>query len=519
MSKEEQLLIAEKIEQNYRCKIIKSENEPYVLFKTKDIGNILELSNVLKVVNRYSTIIEKQKIKTETNGGIQNSGFLTYRGLMKLLSRTRKSNIIEFSTKIGIDLYTQIFTCIEMDTIKCIMDSFNNEQMIKQYAVKTYRIDLFFPEYKLAIECDELHHNTLQNKINDTNREEDIKKEIENCTFIRYEPFAEKFNIFILINQIHTFIKKFDKAQIDNICMNRNIESNFTIEQINTIREKRAFTAEMEQKTLEMQQKTLEMKQKMVELEIQLADKLASIKPDETPLENTFQEKQEDTIPAIKTRFLKRRLHSRSPKVYQFNPETLELVNIYDSIIDVLRKFENASASALKVSAKENTVYKQFRWVLQDRDIEEVPIPTSTIYSRTQSVEYIAMIDVKRTKILEVFPSQKEAAQARNLAGFSTISRAIKQNSLSSGHYWNIFHKCSQEMQDEYLKTNTLPEKHIKANGVTVTQIDPLTDKEIKTFSSITEVTLNHQMSRTTLKKVSDSNEVHNGYKWKITIA
>ena len=30
--------------------------------------------------------------------------------------------------------------------------------MIEQYHVDGYRIDLYFPEYKLAIECDEFGH-------------------------------------------------------------------------------------------------------------------------------------------------------------------------------------------------------------------------------------------------------------------------------------------------------------------------------------------------------------------------
>jgi very-short-patch-repair endonuclease len=39
------------------------------------------------------------------------------------------------------------------------MDSFRNEEMIEQYTVLKYRIDLYFPRYKLAIECDEHHRD------------------------------------------------------------------------------------------------------------------------------------------------------------------------------------------------------------------------------------------------------------------------------------------------------------------------------------------------------------------------
>ena len=38
------------------------------------------------------------------------------------------------------------------------MQAFNGEEMIHQFSAGKYRIDLYFPEYKLAIECDEFDH-------------------------------------------------------------------------------------------------------------------------------------------------------------------------------------------------------------------------------------------------------------------------------------------------------------------------------------------------------------------------
>ena len=71
-------------------------------------------------------------------------------------------------------------------------------------------------------------------------------------------------------------------------------------------------------------------------------------------------------------------------------------------------------------------------------------------------------------------------------------------------------------MRDEYLKTNVLPEYHVNANGVTVIQINPMTNENIKTFKSITEVLKKFQMSRASLNKASDNDEIHNGFKWKV---
>ena len=71
-------------------------------------------------------------------------------------------------------------------------------------------------------------------------------------------------------------------------------------------------------------------------------------------------------------------------------------------------------------------------------------------------------------------------------------------------------------MQDEYLSKNKLPDKHIKSNGISVIKINPITNEEIKTYNSITDVLLKYQMSRLSLKKASDTDEIHNGFKWKV---
>jgi len=273
--------------------------------------------------------------------------------------------------------------------------------------------------------------------------------------------------------------------------------------------DKRRVNVEFEIKLEEIKllQEQLRLQQDEIQLKMQENSKLEIVN---TSIENTFIETPEEIS------YVKNRDNTRSPKVYQYDPNTLELIQIFDSIITVTRHFHSSSGSALREAARNNRIYKDFRWLMVERHVTEVPVPPPTVETRTQSVEFIAMIDIKKTKIMEVFPSQKEAAMSRNLAGFSTISRAIKEDRISSGHYWNIFEKCSQEMRDEYLKTNVLPEYHVNANGVTVIQINPMTNENIKTFKSITEVLKKFQMSRASLNKASDNDEIHNGFKWKV---
>jgi len=201
MSKEQQIELGRKIEELYECKVIvDEEKEPYCLYCASDIGKILKLSNVHSTLsNNY----DKVNIKCDTNGGKQSMCFITYSGLYRLLSKSRKPRVIDFSNKLNIDISSKIYKCIETDTIKCIMEAFNGEEMIHQYKIAPYIVDLYFPKYKLIIECDETHHKY---EIKNDKERENYIKEIIDVTFIRYDPYSKDFNIFKVINRIFTSI-------------------------------------------------------------------------------------------------------------------------------------------------------------------------------------------------------------------------------------------------------------------------------------------------------------------------
>ena len=78
-----------------------------------------------------------------------------------------------------------------------------------QHNVLGYRIDAYFPKYKLAIEVDKQGHNER-----DIDYEIERQKAIENklgCEFIRMNPAKENFNIFVKIGKIQNYIAKSTK--------------------------------------------------------------------------------------------------------------------------------------------------------------------------------------------------------------------------------------------------------------------------------------------------------------------
>ena len=74
--------------------------------------------------------------------------------------------------------------------------------MQTQYSVLSYRIDLYFHKYKLAIEVDELGHAD-RNLSNEIERQKALEKELD-CVFIRTNPDEKNFNIFKEIKDTQT---------------------------------------------------------------------------------------------------------------------------------------------------------------------------------------------------------------------------------------------------------------------------------------------------------------------------
>ena len=91
--------------------------------------------------------------------------------------------------------------------------------MQNQYSVLDYRVDLYFHDYKLAIEVDEYDHCD-RNIDYEIKRKKAIKKE-PGCAFIRINPDEQNHNIFKAFNEIHSHVKKSTKESlIDKIVSN-----------------------------------------------------------------------------------------------------------------------------------------------------------------------------------------------------------------------------------------------------------------------------------------------------------
>ena len=126
-------------------------------------------------------------------------------------SRLSDSKAIKFRTDLGFNQINLILKK-EQSVIESIRDTFKGEDIRIQYTVLGYRIDLYFYEYKLAIEIDELGHND-RNTDYEIKRQREIEKKL-NCVFIRTNPDAADFNMDRLKNQIYKHIIKSKEEKV-----------------------------------------------------------------------------------------------------------------------------------------------------------------------------------------------------------------------------------------------------------------------------------------------------------------
>ena len=81
--------------------------------------------------------------------------------------------------------------------------------MQSHYTVLGYEIDLYFHEYKLAVEIAEYNHED-RDISREIHRQKALEKEL-GCKFIRISPDKKSFNVFITQNKIFRHIKESNK--------------------------------------------------------------------------------------------------------------------------------------------------------------------------------------------------------------------------------------------------------------------------------------------------------------------
>ena len=198
--------------------IIQKDNE--VWFKGNDVAKLLEYENHHQALQLNVSQVDKVSFedlktyyypifKSKRNYSLQkNTIFINYNGFLTLLAKSLKPINVVIAQKFGLNLVNYKHLRKEQKHLEQIIRVFGNHNKYElQYNVDGYRIDIYFPEIKLAIECDEFGHRNYQQD-EEKIREEHIRNKL-NCTFIRFNPDDTNFDIIGVISQIYHHINRF----------------------------------------------------------------------------------------------------------------------------------------------------------------------------------------------------------------------------------------------------------------------------------------------------------------------
>jgi hypothetical protein len=196
------------------------------------------------------------------------------------------------------------------------------------------------------------------------------------------------------------------------------------------------------------------------------------------------------------------------PRLQKINPETLELVKVYESVSEAMKEDYNIKRPSVNKAVLENTVYNGFRWVFVDRELDANIIHNikPTKQTKAQSLGYIAKLSGNKSEILNVYLDRKTAAHFNGYESSSALDVPVKNFTITNGYYYKLYDECEKTLTQNFIKTNGEP--ILYKNGIG--QYDA-NNNLIREFMCKYDCIKQLQMSDKTLTKALSKNTPYNG--------
>ena len=410
----------------HKVNILWDEDQP--LFRATEIASVLDIKNIHTSIIKFK---ERHKVllTMDTLGGPQEVTFLTEQGLYKLLMLSRKpiaepfqewvEDIIVSIRKKGkyeLELQKQtIEQAIKKEAEKYIVsnDQANHNALVSAFKDKYV---VYFGKIKTIEDKILIKIGSTQNV---TQRAKDLVKDFGSISFFKMIecPLHETFEHFL---HKHPHIKPFAYKEI--IYEERRSTEAFLVtqEEINKIldvanRNLIRFTNQVtalniiELEKIKLQQ--IEAKNETLRITNEIIDE-----SDDDIIDNEAYYYENGIVANHRNH-----TQARGPKIQIYNPDGT-LVQTYDSLIEPTREHDflpDASRNMIMSAIKNNTVYKRFRWMRLDRALPDdtVQILPATVDSIPIQKGLVAMLNLEKTRIEQVFCDQKAAAENRNFKG------------------------------------------------------------------------------------------------------
>jgi predicted nuclease with TOPRIM domain len=144
-------------------------------------------------------------------------------------------------------------------------------------------------------------------------------------------------------------------------------------------------------------------------------------------------------------------LTNLGPRLQKINPETLELIHVYENVSECLKENNKMKRPSIAKAVQENTIYNGFRWQLIDRDLDPYILniePTKEI--TTKNIGYISKLNSNKTEILNVYLDRKVACKLNGYASVSGLDNPVSKGTITNGNYYILYDKCSIELRNNF---------------------------------------------------------------------
>ena len=197
------------------------------------------------------------------------------------------------------------------------------------------------------------------------------------------------------------------------------------------------------------------------------------------------------------------------PRLQKINPETLQLVKLYESVTEAMNEDKNIKRPSITNAVEENTIYNGFRWQLVERNLDANIIQNlaPTKETKIQNLGYIAKLNADKSQILNVYLDRKTAAQSNGFISLSALDNPVKNGTIANNHYYAIYDKCEEELINNFEAEKGKPLLYKSGVGQYDLNINLIKEYTCK-YDCIREL----KMSDKTLAKTLDKNVAYNNF-------
>jgi hypothetical protein len=198
-------------------------------------------------------------------------------------------------------------------------------------------------------------------------------------------------------------------------------------------------------------------------------------------------------------------------RVQKINPESLELIDVYENISECIKENPKYCRSSINKAIKQNTIYRGYRWLLVNRNLDKNKVhniePTKEIIH--QKLGYIAKLNIDQSYIMNVYLNRKVAALSNGYFSVNSLDEIVKHKKLSNGYYYILYEECSEILQEKFLKKINESKVILYENGVGRFDLDM---KLLNEYRSKHDCIKSLGISDKSIRKAIELNIPYNGY-------